>query len=259
MVALEDIEKIPGLTVTSILNNDINNDPKDISNFNNKNIKNFGKKNKCYVAFDSGVYNFTNIKKQLNENIKNIADTILFDTIDNNGSNTIGIIKNDKQNEIKSKLYNSGGFGLECGTYRVNDLPLIFLKNYIRSKLNLIYFIKKNNQTYSSSNNENYNNQLQVIIDDLKKLMKNDEDLNIIIDDNYIGEYKTIYNKTIFSFSVLSFVIILITLILIKSLNFKMIYLIIILCIIFVYFFYKNIYKKKKIILDEINKKLNNK
>jgi uncharacterized membrane protein len=256
MVALEDIEKIPGLTVTSILNNDINNDPKDISNFNNKNIKNFGKKNKCYVAFDGGVYNFTNIKKQLNENIKDFADNILFDTINNDESNNIGIIKNDKQNEIKSKLYNSGGFGLECGTYRVNDLPLIFLKNYIRSKLNLIYFIKKNEAIYISDTS---NNDLQGIIDDLKKLMKNDEELNIIIDDNYIGEYKTIYNKTIFSFSVLSFVIILITLILIKSLNFKMIYLIIILCIIFVYFFYKNIYKKKKIILDEINKKLNNK
>lgn len=225
--------------------------------FDDKRLKKYSKKSKCYIAFEDGIYNLTQIKNNLNDEFRDYIDTHKI-TLFNSSSDSeqpdkiFNFFKNS--DEIEKNFYNIG-FNLECGIYYPNKKIKQNIRFCINNKIRFLYSILRNldnyiEDIYKDDSGDNYNNNVEIIteyIDELKIYANNNENINIriITDNNYVGIYFSIYNTLLyFLFLIFLFLIFLIFFIVTK--NKKMLYALLLLSLILIYFYYKKVYKFKK-------------
>lgn len=225
--------------------------------FDDKRLKKYSKKSKCYIAFEDGIYNLTQIKNNLNDEFRDYIDTREITLINSSGDSELpdkffNFFKNS--DEIEKKFYNIG-FNLDCGIYYPNKKIKQNIKFCINNKIKYLNNILRNldnyiKDKYIDESLVNYNNNVNILttyINELKIYANNNENINIriITDNNYVGIYFSIYNTLLyFLFLIFLFLIFLIFFIVTK--NKKMLYALLLLSLILIYFYYKKVYKFKK-------------
>jgi hypothetical protein len=229
----------------------------DIFYFNDEKLKKYSKKNKCYIAFDDGIYNLTEIKNEINDKFRDYIERIEPISLTNDSNNSIGpdkifnFLKNS--NQIENKFYDIG-FNLECGLYYPNKRIKQNIRFCINNKIRFLYNILRNldnyiKDEYNDDSQVNYNNVniITECIDNLNQYANNNENINIrtITVNNYVGIYFSIYNTVMyFLFLIFLFLIFLIFFLVTK--NKKNLYALVLLSLILIYFYYKKVYKFKK-------------
>ena len=225
--------------------------------FDDKRLKKYSKKSKCYIAFEDGIYNLTQIKNNLNDEFRDYIDTREITLINSSGDSELpdkffNFFKNS--DEIEKKFYNIG-FNLDCGIYYPNKKIKQNIKFCINNKIKYLNKILRNLDNYIKDkyidiSEVNYNENINILttyINELKIYANNNENINIriITDNNYVGIYFSIYNTLLyFLFLIFLFLIFLIFFIVTK--NKKMLYALLLLSLILIYFYYKKVYKFKK-------------
>lgn len=226
--------------------------------FDDKRLKKYSRKSKCYIAFDDGIYNLTQIKNNLNDEFRDYIDTREITLINSSGDNSelpdkfFNFFKNS--DEIKKNFYDIG-FNLNCGIYYPNKKIKQNIKFCINNKIKYLNKILRNldnyiKDKYIDKSKVNYNKNINILttyINELKIYANNNENINIriITDNNYVGIYFSIYNTLLyFLFLIFLFLIFLIFFIVTK--NKKMLYALLLLSLILIYFYYKKVYKFKK-------------
>lgn len=225
--------------------------------FDDKRLKKYSKKSKCYIAFEDGIYNLTQIKNNLNDEFRDYIDTREITLINSSGDSELpdkffNFFKNS--DEIEKKFYDVG-FNLDCGIYYPNKKIKQNIKFCINNKIKYLNNILRNldnyiKDKYIDESLVNYNKNINILttyINELKIYANNNENINIriITDNNYVGIYFSIYNTLLyFLFLIFLFLIFLIFFIVTK--NKKMLYALLLLSLILIYFYYKKVYKFKK-------------
>jgi len=235
----------------------------DIFYFNDEILKKYSKKNKCYIAFDDGIYNLTEIKNEINDEFRDYIENINRISLFNSSGDSVepdkifNFFKNS--NQIENKFYDIG-FNLECGLYYPNKRIKQNIRFCINNKIRFLYNILRNldnyikdeynKDEYNDESQVNYNNNVNIIteyIDNLNQYANNNENINIrtITVNNYVGIYFSIYNTVMyFLFLIFLFLIFLIFFLVTK--NKKILYALVLLSLILIYFYYKKVYKFKK-------------
>jgi hypothetical protein len=226
--------------------------------FDDKRLEKYSKNSKCFIAFNDGIFNLTEIKNEINDKFRDYIENINPISLINSSGDSVGPYKifNFFKNsvEIEKKFYDVG-FNLDCGIYYPNKKIKQNIKFCINNKIRFLYSILRNldnyiEDIYINDSRVNYNNNVEIIteyIDELRKYANNNEYINIRImtDNNYVGIYFSMYNTLIyFLFLIFVFLIFLIYFIVTK--NKKILYALVLLSLILIYFYYKKVYKFKK-------------
>jgi hypothetical protein len=224
--------------------------------FDDKRLKKYSKKNKCYIAFDDGIFNLTEIKNEINDKFRNYIENINRISLINSSGDSDGpdnffnFFKNS--DEIKRKFYDVG-FNLDCSIYYPNKKIKQNIKFCINNKIKFLNNILRNlndniKDKYIIDSLVNYNNNVDIIttyINELKKYVNKNIDIRIITDNNYVGIYYSMYNTLIY-FLFLIFLFLLFLIFFIVTKNKKMLYALVLLSLILIYFYYNKVYKFKK-------------
>jgi hypothetical protein len=219
--------------------------------FDDEKLKKYSKKSKCYIAFDDGIFNLTQIKNDLNNIFQRYFENNLIKLINTDKNDNIDIFFNflKKSDDIKRKFYDIG-FNLDCGIYYANKKIKQNIRFCINNKIKYLSNILRNiNDKIKDDYNVDSNYQhIKTFIDDLKVFVKNNENINIITitDNNYIGIYFSIYNTVVY-FLFLIFIFIIFLIIFLKNKNKKMLYALVLISLVIIYFYYKRVYKFKKL------------
>ena len=224
--------------------------------FDDKRLKKYSKKNKCYIAFDDGIFNLTEIKNEINDEFRDYIENINRISLINSSGDSDGpdnffnFFKNS--DEIKRKFYDVG-FNLDCGIYYPNKKIKQNIKFCIDNKIKFLNNILRNlndniKDKYIIDSLVNYNNNVDIIttyINELKKYVNKNINIRIITDNSYVGIYFSMYNTLIY-FLFLIFLFLLFLIFFIVTKNKKILYALILLSLILIYFYYKKVYKFKK-------------